>query len=109
MLVGKYGLSMRGPSFHPQLVQNRQHPVLVQLLALLTEARDDMKDVIVSHDRFAIYRATVTNAAGESQQPAFVTGDKNLHLDLPPWWWEEDSLDVINGIDTIQYEDNQVS
>lgn len=88
-------------------MENRQHPILVKLLALLTEAKSS-RDVITSHDRFTIYRATMRDENPQSQNVDFSTGDKNLHFDLNPWWWDEDSIDVIKGVETIQYNDNQV-
>jgi hypothetical protein len=88
-------------------VENRQNPVLIKLLTLLTESENN-RDVIVSHDRFTIYRATIREDSPESQNTKFSTGDKNLHLDLNPWWWDEDSQDIIKGVDTIKYDDIQV-
>jgi hypothetical protein len=52
--AGKYGLSMRGPCFHPDIVKNRQHPKLMTALERIIES----DDVMVSHDRFTVYRAT---------------------------------------------------
>lgn len=43
---GKYGLSSRGPCFHPQLVRNRQNPILIGVLELLIGS-----PVLVSQDR----------------------------------------------------------
>ena len=54
--TGKYGLSSRGPSFDPTLVNNRQNPVLAAALATVLNTTID--DVMVSHDRFTVYRAT---------------------------------------------------
>ena len=36
------------------------------------------------------------------------TGERNVHLDLNPWWWLESCLDVIEGIETLKYDDPQV-
>lgn len=52
--AGKYGLSMRGPCFQRDIVKNRQNPNLVAALEAIIES----DDVMVSHDRFTIYRAT---------------------------------------------------
>lgn len=90
---GKYGLSLRGPSFHPQLVHNRQNENLVAILRLLI----GRSDILVSQDRFTIYRSTVLG--GESVS----TGPKNVHLDLNPWWWLESAEEVERGVDTLQY------
>ena len=53
---GKYGLSLRGPSFDPVIVNNRQNEKLAVGLALVLEI--PVEDVMVGHDRFTIYRAT---------------------------------------------------
>mmetsp|Transcript_10785 Transcript_10785/g.17704 ORF Transcript_10785/g.17704 Transcript_10785/m.17704 type:complete len:596 (-) Transcript_10785:40-1827(-) len=94
--AGKYGLSMRGACFHPRIVRNRQHPNLVHALETIIGS----KEVMVSHDRFTIYRATQTDKS-------FITGDRNVHLDINPWWWCDSATDVIQGLNTIQYNDSQ--
>ena len=53
---GKYGLSMRGPCFHPRLVRNRAHGRLVRAAAALL--RCETRQVLCGHDRFTIYRPT---------------------------------------------------
>lgn len=69
--AGKYGLSMRGPCFELDIVRNRQHPNLVAALTKIIES----DDVMVSHDRFTIYRATGPEIPdGE----AFRTGPRNV-------------------------------
>lgn len=63
--TGKYGLSMRGPCFDSTLVSNRHAERLeVALKAIIGEER-----VMVSHDRYTIYRAT--QVPGGS---SFITG-----------------------------------
>lgn len=79
-------------------------------------------DLIVSQDRFTVYRATkfpelyqkslknneeLTEEEKILLNSSFSTGDPNLHLDLSPWWWEEDSPGIINGIEKLNYEDIQ--
>lgn len=32
------------------------------------------------------------------------SGDRNIHLDLNPWWWLEASADVTDGVATLQYK-----
>ena len=96
--AGKYGLSMRGPCFEETIVRNRQNEYLIEVFKLLM----DETDILVSHDRFTIYRATqVENGQG------FTTGPRNVHLDLNPWWYTESSKLVEDGIETLQYEDEQ--
>lgn len=98
--TGKYGLSMRGPCFHPILVKNRYNPNLVKVLRLLVESNDMM----VSHDRYTIYRATGSDIPNGEQ---FRTGSKNVHLDLNPWWWCESSRELLDGLPTLTYQDEQ--
>lgn len=35
-------------------------------------------------------------------------GERNVHLDLNPWWWAESSTDILTGVDTLSYADPQV-
>lgn len=35
-------------------------------------------------------------------------GERNVHLDLNPWWWAESSADILTGVDTLSYNDPQV-
>jgi chemotaxis protein histidine kinase CheA len=108
--AGKYGLSTRGPCFDSALVRNRQHPLLLQSLAMLL-ALPDRRDVMVSHDRFTVYRATQFNLSDSSNDingAQFATGRRNVHLDLNPWWWETDAYaTVLPGLHTLQYKDPQ--
>lgn len=103
---GKYGLSIRGPTFHPAFIQNRQNPQLVSVLTFLTESLNT-QDLIVSQDRFTVYRATQYEDP-DIPGASFSTGDKNLHLDLNPWWWEENAKEISDGLDNaLSYEDEQ--
>lgn len=103
--AGKYGLSSRGPSFHPQLVTNRQNPALAQALSSIMQVASD--DLMVSHDRFTIYRATMMNNPAFGDCTRFRTGKRNVHLDLNPWWWGESSKDILIGANSLQYNDRQ--
>jgi hypothetical protein len=85
---------------------------------------------MVSQDRFAVYRATVSDVGEEdidrsqfstgtrSHTPRYRTecsgftatlcrcfraGDRNIHLDMNPWWWMESSEDILRGVETLQY------
>jgi hypothetical protein len=95
---GKYGLSTRGPCFDEMLLKNRQNRKLITILkAFIGE-----DDILVSQDRFTIYRATQVDNGS-----SFATGPLNLHLDLNPWWWIESSELVEKGADTLLYECDQ--
>jgi hypothetical protein len=82
--AGNYGLSMRGPCFHPCIVNNRQSKKLSFALSMVLETTVD--DLIVSHDRFTIYRATCPEITLEDGRVdlfdgnSFRTGPRNLHL-----------------------------
>jgi len=103
--AGKYGLGSRGPVFHPVLVANRQSERLARALSTCLEVSED--DVMVSHDRFTIYRATVLDATVFGDYSRFRTGRRNVHLDLNPWWWLESSRDILVGAESLQYLDAQ--
>jgi len=93
---------------HRRFFYQRQNPAFIKVLTQLTHANNP-ENVIVSHDRFTIYRATITEEDEEAKKKEeFSTGDRNLHLDLNPWWWQEDSADIKTGINNIQYTDPQV-
>ena len=100
--AGKYGLGSRGPCFSKVLLRNRQHPLLIKALASIVNVPTD--DLMVSHDRYTIYRATKL-ADNDEESKSFSTGPKNVHLDVNPWWWEESSNDVIVGVESIEYND----
>eukprot|EP01032_Pedospumella_encystans_P011855 gene11855-13752_t len=66
----------------------------------------DVGDLIVSHDRFTVYRATVLDEElqGVVDGAQFTTGDRNIHIDMNPWWWLESSTDILKGLETLQYK-----
>lgn len=107
--AGKYGLSSRGPCFHQQLVNNRQNPMLAMILSKLIDTPID--DVMVSHDRYTIYRPTIIDPSTTNgvavDGSLFSTGKKNVHLDMNPWWWSESSDDILTGVETLKYDDPQ--
>lgn len=97
---GSYGLSSKGPCFHPALVRNRTNRALIAVLESLIG-----EEVLLSQDRFTIYRGTKTSP----EAAAYATGPKNLHLDLNPWWWTESHEGVVSGVQGLRYEDPQVA
>jgi hypothetical protein len=43
------------------------------------------------------------------REEEFSTGDKNLHLDINPWWWEDNAREILDGLDkSLTYMDEQV-
>jgi ectoine hydroxylase-related dioxygenase (phytanoyl-CoA dioxygenase family) len=134
---GRYGLSIRGPSFHPTLIENRyfeSSATLFRLLNLfysflflafrslqtikrqnpvlakvLTSLTESrhLQNLLVSQDRFTVYRAT-RYLDPSVPGDLFSTGDRNLHLDCNPWWWVENASEILDGLDkTLQYTDEQ--
>jgi ectoine hydroxylase-related dioxygenase (phytanoyl-CoA dioxygenase family) len=96
--AGKYGLSMRGPCFHPEIVINRANTKFLRALKIIIGS----DDIMVSHDRFTIYRATGSEIPNGDE---YRTGCRNVHLDLNPWWWCESSREVLDGLPHLKYED----
>lgn len=110
---GSYGLSMRGPSFHPQMIRNRCNPKLISTLRQLVG-----EDILVSQDRFTIYRNTLCTSEASSFTTGdrlkdgdsivkFTAGPKNIHLDLNPWWWLDSFQGVVEGVESLSYENLQ--
>jgi len=33
----------------------------------------------------------------------YLSGERNIHLDMNPWWWLESSPDILKGLETLQY------
>lgn len=91
---------MRGPCFHPVIVNNRQNPRLIQVLRSIIGS----ESMMVSHDRFTIYRAT---GSAIPNGDSYRTGDKNVHLDLNPWWWCESSREILDGLPSLTYQNQQ--
>ena len=100
--AGKYGLGSRGPCFNKTLIKNRQNPLLIKALSSIVDV--PINDLMVSHDRYTIYRATKL-AENEIESQLFSTGSRNVHLDVNPWWWDESSNDVVEGVESINYDD----
>eukprot|EP01034_Spumella_vulgaris_P023233 gene23233-29435_t len=94
-----------------------QNPILATILTKLlkideTSSSSDshaaQSDLMVSHDRYTVYRSTVfPEESGVLNGKDFTTGRRNVHLDLNPWWWLEASQDIIVGADSLQYTDPQ--
>ena len=105
--TGKYGMSMRGACFNPTITKNRCNPNLNRVLQTIVS-----DDVMVSQDRYTIFRATCSTSDDDQTvlYDDYQTGDRNIHLDLNPWWYfDENSQDgVIRGMNTLQYNDTHV-
>jgi len=84
-----YGLASVPAIFSPQIVLNRCHPNVLRSFRLLIQ--DD--DILISHDRWCAYRPTrgVSLDGVHSDRPDWKTKE-NLHLDLNPWTYFQDTL-----------------
>ena len=51
--------------------------------------------LFITHDRNIIITTT--------------SGVRNIHLDMNPWWWLESSAAILDGLETLRYEDNNSS
>jgi hypothetical protein len=88
-----YGLAPEAAIFSPAIVQNRQNPNVVAALSLLVGT----DDVLVSQDRFCLYRPT----RGIVESPGAAAVDKpewktrgNLHLDIHPWHYLDNTTEI---------------
>jgi hypothetical protein len=81
--VETYGLAPDPAVFTPQCVANRQHENVARCLARVLRIDDPHTDLLVSHDRWCVYRPT-KNVPGVGDRPDWKTRP-NLHLDLNPW------------------------
>jgi hypothetical protein len=67
------GMVGTGAIFAPRAIQNRYNPLMLGVAQTLLEE----SDLIVSHDRYGIFRPTAKSGAGSTVG--------NLHLDMNPW------------------------
>jgi hypothetical protein len=87
--VGRsFGMPSPDPQFTPQIVANRQNRNLYRVFQTLIGS-DDLR---VNHDRWAIYRPTLT--VGDEYR----TRD-NVHLDINPWRFQADDASLWRSID----------
>ena len=101
--VETYGLAPDPAVFTPRCVANRQHENVATCLARVLRIDDPYTDLLVSHDRWCVYRPT-KNVPGVGDRPDWKTRP-NLHLDLNPWTYgrtERETgteTDELNGMD----------
>jgi len=86
-----YGLSSAPAVFTPQMLRNRCNPKLVKVMRLLLGDND----ILMSHDRWCFYRPTKSLGMCETavDMPEWKTA-ASLHLDLNPWTFIEDKVNV---------------
>lgn len=92
-----YGLAPVPAVFSQQVVRNRCNPNVLRSFQVLLH--DD--DLLVSHDRWCAYRPTrdVKINGLLCDVPSWKT-TQNLHLDLNPWTYFDDS----SALDDVKYE-----
>ena len=90
---------MRGPCFHPTLIANRCNKRLIKVLKALVG-----ENIMVSHDRYTIFRAT--KGVDGTNYDDYKTGERNVHLDLNPWWYYDAAMqaEVVGGLNSLGYE-----
>lgn len=79
--AGSFGMPGRDPRWEHQLLCNRQNPMLHRLFAELMED----ENLLVSHDRWTLYRPTKGGEAGLVADHEEWATRTNVHLDLNPW------------------------
>jgi hypothetical protein len=93
-----HGLAPLTPQYTPQVVRNRQNPRLVAAFAGLLGC--GTQDLLVSQDRWCLYRPTIPEDQGAGQEGDARDGgelarkmarwrtDTRLHLDMHPWTYQ---------------------
>lgn len=81
--IETYGLAPDPAVFTPRCVANRQNETVAKCLARVLHVADPSEDLLVSHDRWCVFRPT-RDVPGVGDRPDWKTR-ANLHLDLNPW------------------------
>ena len=81
--IETYGLAPDPAVFTPRCVANRQNETVAKCLARVLRVADPSEDLLVSHDRWCVFRPT-RDVPGVGDRPDWKTR-ANLHLDLNPW------------------------
>lgn len=81
--IETYGLAPDPAVFTPRCVANRQNETVAKCLARVLRVDDPSEDLLVSHDRWCVFRPT-RDVPGVGDRPDWKTR-ANLHLDLNPW------------------------
>lgn len=75
-----YGLAPQPAIFSDQIVKNRINPEVVSIFQAILQSQD----IIISHDRWCLYRPTQIIENKLEHKHCWKT-PSNLHLDLNPW------------------------
>jgi len=90
----KFGCPSRSPAMGEALLRNRAHPRVHGAFARLLQDAD----LLCNHDRVCLQRPT----RGEHGLEHYVT-DSNLHLDMNPWRYLEDTTSARQSLDSLGY------
>ena len=82
--IETYGLAPDPAVFTPRCVANRQKHTVAACLARVLDIHDPRENLLVSHDRWCVFRPTRGVPGGVGDRPDWKTR-ANLHLDLNPW------------------------
>lgn len=84
-----YGLAPQPAVFSKQILKNRSNPTVLAIFQAILQTQD----IIISHDRWCLYRATnfISNRLG--CRNSWKT-PSNLHLDLNPWTYNTGSTPI---------------
>jgi len=90
----RYGQPTRAPIFTRQILKNRQNPNLFKAFSILLGS----EDLLVSHDRACLFRPTknVQFPDGSYNDMEHWKTGYNIHLDINPLQFMQDSLDSYN-------------
>jgi len=75
-----YGLAPQPAVFSHQISKNRSNPKVVSIFQAMLQSQD----IIISHDRWCLYRPTQESKNKLEYKHSWKT-PSNLHLDLNPW------------------------
>ena len=94
-----YVLASEPAIFTPQIVRNRCNQYVVKALRLLL----NKTDILVSHDRWCLYRPTknIKTEDCSIDRPEWKTKG-NLHLDLNPWLYLENEIPQLLNYDNLR-------
>jgi len=91
------------PIFTKRALLNRQNPNIYKACSTIL----NRKDLMVNHDRYGFFRATKYPEDDDGYRAAWFT-DYNLHLDMNPWNYIDESSSSIDEIlNSLNYKTTQ--
>ena len=67
------------------------------------QTKDDVNEVATEKSRYGALETKMGEKGELVYDASLSTGQANVHLDLNPWWWLEDSDDPVVGLNTLSY------